>query len=418
MKFQAVRLINSHACYSYYLAIKLEMNKLIVLLFLLSGYAKAQDPLVSSMLADVRIDSLVLYASEISGEFPVVVGGSTVTISSRNKNFPGNAIAADYLQERLGSFGLETTVQAFGTTGENILATQPGLIYPNQKVIICGHYDSMPANGTASPAADDDGSGTAAVIEAARILSNYQFAYTIVYALWDEEEYGLVGSNYYATQAENNNDSLVAVINLDAIAWDGDGDALARVHVRNYANSVNLGTVAVNMISTYGINLQVEVNSPGATYSDHASFWNHDFTAILIIEDFDNDGNPHYHTTTDKVEFFDNSYFEQIAKWAFATTATMAVPLSEGVGVNDLTSRSFQVYPNPVSHELVIAGSGSEHSKVSLALFNALGKLVQTEMVSSFPHMVSTGGLLAGSYLLRLTDEKGAVIFTQNVLKK
>jgi Zn-dependent M28 family amino/carboxypeptidase len=394
------------------------MNKLFVLLFFLSVQAKAQDPLVSSMLADVSIDSLVYYASEISGEFPIVVGGNTVTISSRNKNYPGNAIAADYLQERFESFGLTTTVQTFGATGENILATQPGVIYPNQKVIICGHYDSMPANGTASPAADDDGSGTAAVLEAARVLSNYQFAYTIVYAVWDEEEYGLVGSNYYATQAENNNDSLVAVINVDAIAWDGDGDDLARVHVRNYANSVNLGNVAVNMISTYGINLQAEVNSPGATYSDHASFWNHDFTAILIIEDFDDDGNPHYHTTTDKVEFFDISYFEQIAKWAFATTATMAVPLAQSVGVPEHSSRSFKIYPNPVASELIIEATTPGQSMVSVALFDVMGKQVQVGAANSFPYTVNTGGLQEGSYLLRLMDEKGKVIFTQNVLKR
>lgn len=394
------------------------MNKLFGLLFFLAATAQAQDPLVSSMLADVRIDSLVYNASAISGEFPIEVGGNTVTIASRNKNYSGNALAADYLQQRFEAYGLATSVQTFGSTGENVLAIQPGVVYPNQKVIICGHYDSMPANGTASPAADDDGSGTAAVIEAARVLSQYQFAYTIVYAVWDEEEYGLVGSNYYATQADNANDSIVAVINVDAIAWDGDGDGLARVHVRNYANSVSLGTVAVNMISTYGINLTVELNSPGATYSDHASFWNHGFTAILIIEDFDNDGNPHYHTTTDRVQFFDNAYFEQIAKWAYATTATMAVPIAESVGVHEISASDFQVYPNPVANKLIISGILQGQSKLTLGLFDALGKQIHQETISSFPQTIQTVDLPAGGYLLHLTDAEGKVVFTKNVLKR
>ncbi|MFT6027439.1 MAG: Zn-dependent M28 family amino/carboxypeptidase, partial [Bacteroidia bacterium] len=309
----------------------------------------AQDPHVEAMLDDVSIDSLIYYSSAISGEFSIEVNGNVETILSRNKNFPGNAVAADYIEQKFQEFGLATSVQTFGATGENVLATQPGIIFPNQKVVICGHYDSMPSNGTASPAADDDGSGTAAVIEAARVLSQYNFAYTIVYAAWDEEEYGLVGSNFYANQAEDDGDSLVAVINVDAIAWDGDGDSLARVHVSDIANSVSLGTVAASMISTYEIGLQIETNSPGATYSDHASFWNHGFSAILLIEDFDNDGNPHYHTATDLVEHFDTMYFEQISKWAFATTATMAVPLAGNVGISEKDNNQFNIYPNPVT---------------------------------------------------------------------
>ena len=205
--------------------------------------AKSQDPQIQAMLNDNSIDSMIYHCSAISGEFPVEVDGSTVTISSRNKNNPGNALAAQYIKERFDEHGLSTEVEAYSATGENVIATQPGLLFPNQKVVVCGHYDSMPTSDP-SPAADDDGSGTAAVIEAVRVMSQYNYAYTIEYALWDEEEYGLVGSNNYATSAENNADSIVVVINIDAIAYDGDGDSLARVHVRDIANSVNLGTVA------------------------------------------------------------------------------------------------------------------------------------------------------------------------------
>ncbi|MGB1317375.1 MAG: M28 family peptidase, partial [Flavobacteriales bacterium] len=364
------------------------MKKTITLLLtILSFNCIAQDPQIENMLDDLSIDSLIYYASAISGEFPVDVNGTSETILSRNRNFPGNAVAADYIEQKFQDFGLTTEVQDYSATGENVIAIQPGLIFPNKKVVICGHYDSMPSNGTASPAADDDGSGTAAVIEAARVLSQYNFAYTIVYAAWDEEEYGLVGSNYYATQAETNEDSLVAVINVDAVAWDGDGDKLARVHVRDIANSLTLGTVAANMISTYNIDLQIETNSPGATYSDHASFWNHGFSAILLIEDFDNDGNPHYHTTTDLVEHFDTTYFEQMSKWAFATTATMAVPLSGNVGVSDTKIGSFNIYPNPVTNRLSIT-SDSDVRTANFNLIDALGKEVKQEQNLSFPAMV------------------------------
>lgn len=386
------------------------MRKLLLGLLLISSTGYAQDPVVQDILSDVSIDSLIYYSSAISGEFPIEVDGNVETILSRNKNFPGNAVAADYIEQKFQEFGLATSVQTFGPTGENVLATQPGLLYPNQKVVLCGHYDSMPANGTASPAADDDGSGTAGVIEAARVLSQYNFAYTIVYAVWDEEEYGLVGSNHYATEAENNGDSLIAVINIDAIAYDGDGDSLARVHVRDIANSVNLGTVAANMISTYDIGLQIETNMPGATYSDHASFWNHDFSAILIIEDFDNDGNPHYHQASDRVEYFDTTYYEQISKWAFATTATMAVPLTGNVGISEATVTEFVIYPNPASDELTISSEKRFDNKLNLRIFDARGRQLRTEINVVLPFKLNVSGLETGNYILRIENSDTGTI--------
>lgn len=396
--------------------IRLPMKRLLFIFLSISSFRLfAQDPQVQQLLTDVSIDSLIYYSSAISGEFPVTVGGNTVSIASRNRNNAGNALAARYLKERFESFGLTTTLETFGSTGENVVAIQPGLIFPNQKVVVCGHYDSMPT-GSVSPAADDDGSGTAAVVEAARIMSEYSFAYTIVYAVWDEEEYGLVGSNAYATLAENNSDSIIAVINIDAIAYDGDGDDLARVHVRPIANSVNLATVAQNMISTYGINLNIELNNPGATYSDHASFWNHGFSAILLIEDFDNDGNPHYHTTTDRVEFFDTTYYGEIAKWAFATAATMAVPVDPSVSVSELSSEEWRIYPNPTNGMVTVSLSEKVGQLVDWRVMDATGRLLLQDR-SSLPFSLDMAPMDGGTYWLELIGVDTDIDVSQVVIK-
>jgi hypothetical protein len=376
---------------------------------------QAQDPLVESMLADVSIDSMIYHCSAISGEFPVAVDGNTVTISSRNKNNPGNALAAQYIKERLEQYGLSTSIEQFSATGENVIAVQQGALFPDQKVIICGHYDSMPT-GNDSPAADDDGSGTAAVMEAARVMSQYNYAYTIVYALWDEEEYGLVGANNYASAASTNGDSIVAVINIDAIAYDGDGDSLARVHVRDHANTINLGTVAANMIATYDIGLQVEVNNPGATYSDHAAFWNNGFTAILIIEDFDNDGNPHYHTPTDRVEHFDTTYYHQIAKWAFATAATMAIPLDANVGVEEAENSDMILYPNPTNGLLSI-DMGSRSATVQVEMFDLKGSVVYQENSVSLPCRLDVSDIPSGHYMVRLSNQAESIDVSRPLIK-
>lgn len=396
--------------------IRLPMKQLLFIFLSISSFRLfAQDQQVQQLLTDVSIDSLIYYSSAISGEFPVTVEGNTVTIASRNRNSAGNAVAARYLKERFESFGLTTSLETFGSTGENVVAVQPGLIFPNQKVVVCGHYDSMPT-GSISPAADDDGSGTAAVVEAARIMSEYSFAYTIVYAVWDEEEYGLVGSNAYATLAENNSDSIIAVINIDAIAYDGDGDDLARVHVRPIANSVNLATVAQNMISTYGINLNIELNNPGATYSDHASFWNHGFSAILLIEDFDNDGNPHYHTTTDRVEFFDTTYYGEIAKWAFATAATMAVPVDPSVSVSVLSSEEWRIYPNPTNGVVTVSLSDKVGQLVDWRVMDATGRLLLQDR-SSLPFSLDMAPMDGGTYWLELIGVDTDIDVSQVVIK-
>lgn len=395
------------------------MRPLLLATFVFLGLfnSKAQDPVVQSLLDVVEIDSLIYFASAISGEFAIDVNGNAETISSRNKSNPGNAICADYIEQKFNEYGLTTSIQSFGPVGENVLGVKLGAVNPDQKVIICGHYDSMPT-GAVSPAADDDGSGTAALIEAARVFSQYNFVYTIVFAAWDEEEYGLVGANYYASQAATANEAIVGVINIDAIAWDGNGDGLARIHTRPIAASENLATIAQSMNTEYNIGLNLAINNPGATYSDHAAFWNNDFSAILIIEDFDDDGNPHYHTTTDRVEYFDTTYYGQIAKLSFATAATVAIPYTGNVAVDELKEDAITVYPNPAFDAIIISGVVTNGGNHTFQLFDLDGRLVLQEQSTASEIMVSLDGLSSGSYMMNLLDATGVVRFSQSIVKE
>jgi acetylornithine deacetylase/succinyl-diaminopimelate desuccinylase-like protein len=186
---------------------------LLLSILLLQSISFSQSSLVQSIIDQANIDSLIFFVEELSGEVETNIGGTPYTILSRNKNQPGNDKAADYIQQKFESYGLEVTNQSFSSSGRNVYAVQQGTDYPNQKYIISAHYDDMPS-GTIAPGADDNASGTASVLEAARIISQYVSEYTIIYALWDEEEQGLVGSDYYATQAAAAGDSILGVINL------------------------------------------------------------------------------------------------------------------------------------------------------------------------------------------------------------
>jgi hypothetical protein len=185
-----------------------------------------------------------------------------------------------------------------------------------------------------------------------------------------------VGSAFQAAGLASNDELLRGVINMDALAWDGNGDKRARVHVRPVGNSFEIGDTLFAVKAHYEIDLDLVLTNPGATYSDHASFWNEGYGAVLVIEDFGNDGNPYYHTPNDRVEYFDVPYFEKLAKLAVGGLATLAVPVQVPQGVGPLTGTpSFRLsaYPNPTEAGSTLWVETNDHTRVRLTLVDALG---------------------------------------------
>src|SRR5580658_5905623 len=124
----------------------------------------------------------------------------------------------------------------------NVVAVLPGKTMPETQVWITGHYDSLnlgtpPANtdnplsvttnmtvedfeknaALPAPGACDDGSGTAAVMELARVMSQYEFDKTLVFVAFAGEEQGLVGSTLEASKAKEDKLQIEAVLNNDII---------------------------------------------------------------------------------------------------------------------------------------------------------------------------------------------------------
>ncbi|MGE5399652.1 MAG: M28 family peptidase [Ignavibacteriales bacterium] len=203
---------------------------LLIILFI-SSCSNPNDPLHNSPRAildpsAISIDSLTRTVAELSGERSTVIYGRKVTILSRNMKFEGNSDAADYLEEKLKRLGLQVINQRYSATGRNILAIQEGENKENY-FVICAHYDSYPEN-ILSPGADDNASGTAVVLEAARVISKLKPQYSVLYAFWDEEEGGtkLHGSAYFADSASRAQMKIKLVLNMDMLGYDGDNDGL------------------------------------------------------------------------------------------------------------------------------------------------------------------------------------------------
>lgn len=362
--------------------------------------ARPQVAAVQQLLDAVNADSLVWRAQRLTGQVAVDVGSGAQTIVSRNSFQPGNALAEAWLQQEFSRMGYAPTVQAFSGNGANVLAEKPGLMHPERKVIICAHYDAMPG-GTTAPGADDDGSGVCAVLEAARVMAGQEFENTVVFALWDKEEQGMLGSAYYASAAAGNDEQITAVVNMDAIGYDGNGDGLMRIHMRPIGNSIAIKDSALMVNDTYGLDLPIAINDPGETYSDHASFWDEGYGAILVIEDFDDDPNPHYHSPTDELQYMDTTYWEGLTRLAIGTVAVLAVPAGP-LDIHEMKAQPvFELWPNPAhgSVELRLDGAGAE--RTDLLLLDATGRVVQEWPMPVASQRIALDGIAPGTYLVR-----------------
>lgn len=321
---------------------------LVLIAFLSLNLSTAQT--VQDLIDEVDSSRLLNTLNEFSGEVSTVVNGNTVTILNRVSS-SGNDLAANYLIEQFNSYNnLVVSDDVYSTSGRNIIATQTGLTQPNNIYIISAHYDAV-----TNYCADDNASGTAAVLEIARVLSKQCTDTTIVYALWDEEEIGLVGARNYATAAASRGDNILGVLNIDMMGYDGDGDNEFDIDVRNIAGSIAMKDEIVALLNTYNasINLSVNIVDPGTPLSDHKPFWDQGFTALLLGEAWSkNDQNSAYHTSDDRINLIDMSYYHDMVQLCMAYMATKA-----GVSSNDTsitqTANTLQVNQTGASYQWI-----------------------------------------------------------------
>lgn len=361
------------------------------------------------MVDGVDMDLMVTDLRQLSGEDPVDVGAGEEWIASRFQTNAGNALATTWLEQRFIAMGYTPMVQEFDALGGNVLVEKVGAVHPDRRVIICGHYDAMPGGNQAAPAADDDGTGVCAVLEAARLMAPYTFENTVVFALWDEEEQGLRGSRHYALQAAVNDLDIVAVINIDMVGYDSDQDRRMRLHTRPIANSLAIKDTALAANADYGIDMDILVVNPGFTYSDHAAFWEESRGAILLIEDFEGDGNPGYHTVNDVIDVIDTSYWADVTRLGLAVTAAWAVPYEGTIGVAESTRApgiELAVYPNPSSGPFTVKLRCAEACRVRVEVLDATGRVVarmQEGMLTAGEHAFRSDRELVapGNYSIR-----------------
>ncbi len=272
-----------------------------------------------------------------------------VDFDTRFSYAPNHGDVAESIADVFASYGLQSTLFSFyfdGTTMWNVEATQIGALYPNSYVVICGHFDSIsedPMN--LAPGADDNATGTAAVLTAAEILSQYTFDNSIRYVCFGAEEQGLIGSYFYTADARQKNLDIVGALNFDMLGYWEPG-VEKDLEIETNQASLWMAQAVVNAADLYtDASYELHIYD-WAWWGDHFRFWLAGYPAVNHEESwdwYDPDFNPYYHTTNDLPQYLDPDFTVdniQIGVAALATLATAgpALPVSFDVKPGSCTN--------------------------------------------------------------------------------
>ena len=302
---------------------------------LAASQAFTSNAVVACMISQVQQSSVYTYDGQLSGEWPVLVGGEPYALATRNTT-SGTPIqkATQYVYEHMQALSLTVSYHdwTWGYSNRNVIGVLTGRSHSDEIVLVTAHLDDMPSSGSA-PGADDNASGSTGVLVAADILSQYQFERTLRFVFFTGEEQGLVGSSYYAQAVKNAGENIVAVYNMDMIAWNSDSNPTLWLHTRRTDNPGYTGDQAIagmftNVVSAYGLSnyLTPTIVADGESRSDHSSFWSRGYPAILAIEAGD-DFNANYHSSNDRLQTLDMAYFTNFVKASVGTAAHLAHPV-------------------------------------------------------------------------------------------
>ncbi len=220
-----------------------------------------------------------------------------------------------YLRDQFAAMGLSVTVQG---DYKNVVGELPGAGTTEEVFIIGGHYDH-PEYDADRPGGDDNASGVAGVLEAARVLSQYNFDATIRFIGWGGEEGWMLGSwDYVQNVVKANNQNVVGVLNLDMIirpGWDGDANAVIDLDIGTRMERPNCAAWADKFrtaAGTYAPSLPIDPVTHGADdrnewyAGDQGPFMSdgYDYPGLMVAENtareiWSGEANYYYHQYDD-----------------------------------------------------------------------------------------------------------------------
>ncbi|MCP4546985.1 MAG: M28 family peptidase [bacterium] len=276
---------------------------------------RAFDPVIPSLLDGVAQSDLEATVQHLQD------------FGTRHSEEFGGYLASIWIRDQFLAYGYsDVGFHDYNSWNDNVVCVKPGSVYPDRYMVLGGHYDSTSNPSNHAPGADDNATGTAGVLAAARLMADTEFEYSIIFIAFSGEEEGLVGSDCWASEAAAAGMDIVAMVNLDMLGYVDPGDA-ADIDIISDTASEPLRDLAFDAIATYVPELPAIEGYLSGASSDHASFWSSGYRAIFLFEDAE-DYCPYIHTVDDVIGLGVNSFpfmFKNV-KAAIAIMAVLAQP--------------------------------------------------------------------------------------------
>jgi len=187
--------------------------------------------------------------------------------------------------------------------------------FHHENVVIGAHLDSVvsPVTG-AAPGADDDGSGTATLIEIFRTLLTYGYEpeKTVQFYFYAGEEGGLLGSQDIATQQARDREVIIGALQFDMTGYSGNNPSQPIGIINDFVDS-NLTRFVKILIDAYS-NLNWADGTCGYACSDHASWFRAGYRSAFPFETIPSQSNPYVHTGADTLDKLDQKRLLEFAK--------------------------------------------------------------------------------------------------------
>ena len=262
-------------------------------------------------------------------------------LEGRMSGKKGNVVAADYIKKKYEAMGLKTMYDKFsiqrvnpGPNNErgddftqNIYAWIEGSdpVLKDEVVVIGAHMDHIgygpsmsraPGRRAVHPGADDNASGTVALMQIAKAFSQLQgkVKRTVVFQSYSAEEMGLIGSRFYCNNPKFplSNPSIrkhIFMLNMDMVGYLGKGQYFAGFEAGE--SSVDIARIINDLNGKYSF--AKKITSRGSGGSDHACFYNKQVPIAFLHTGL----HAYYHTPDDTADKINYNGIEQIARYAF-----------------------------------------------------------------------------------------------------
>ena len=274
---------------------------------------------------------------------------------------------------------MEVREQVFGGI-KNVVAVLPPrpVSSSNRTFIICAHYDTQairepnwnPLASTA-PGANDNGTGVAAMLEIAYLLSRYEYDHEVRFIALGGEELGFLGSRHYVQEAStidrttdadtvHQRENIVGVINLDMLGFNWKSD-LVEIITNN--DSAWLGRALIIANTWYDIGLKIRrTQDEFVDISSHKPFWDSGYNAVTLTEsstpwrDSQNyDANPFYHTSADTADKVNFNLVRKVTQLVLVTVDNLLTDMFQPT--RQIPQITLQLPPTTKESELEVTGT-------------------------------------------------------------